>query len=143
MSTSPSSGERLLELQEAAPDVAEVDVEDFPAVAEPTNHVVDLLAGFLEHFGNRALTKIQAVIPARHRLDETLQSVHRAEHGVHATEAGLLRHGWVLRMQRDSHLRFLGYGHDPFQEIRDAVPVDLLADRPRLGKRRLLFRLRV
>src|SRR5262249_3576035 len=62
-------GERLAEVEEAALDVAEVDVEDLPAAAEPADDLVDLLARLLEHLGHRPLAEVQAVILARRGLD--------------------------------------------------------------------------
>src|SRR5204862_112094 len=88
-------GEGLREFEKAAADVAEVDIEDFPAAAKPADHVVDFLARLLEHLGNGALAKIDAVIFARHRFDETLQSVHRAEHGVDSAKASRLGHARI------------------------------------------------
>src|SRR5262249_39411922 len=47
----PVVGKRLAEVQVAAFDVAEVDIEDLAAPAEVADDIVDLFSWFLEHLG--------------------------------------------------------------------------------------------
>src|SRR5207253_8588666 len=94
----PIVDERLLEVEEAAADVAEVHVEDLLARAEPADDVVDLLSGLLQHLADGALTEIQSVVRALGDADEALEAVDRSEHGLDALIAAAARHARTLRM---------------------------------------------
>src|SRR5262249_8782956 len=135
--------EGFLEIQEAAVDVAEVDVEDLAAAAEITDHVVDLLAGFFEHLGNGALAEIQTVIFAGDDVEELLEAIRAAQNAVNASEAFVARHAGVVRMARHADLVFLSYRDYAFQEIGDALPGYLFGHWSGLGERRVLLGFRI
>ncbi len=68
-------GEGFDEVIAVAADVAEVDVEDLVARAEVTDDVEDLFSGIGEHFGDRALAEVEAVVGALLDRDEALQAI--------------------------------------------------------------------
>src|SRR5262249_2451183 len=90
--------ERLLEIEKTPANIAEMDVEDFSALAEISNDIEDLFAGIFEHLRDRTLTEIQPVIFARNDLDESLQPGDIAEHGVNAAIAFIQRHSGIVRV---------------------------------------------
>ena len=118
-------------------------IEDFSPAPEIPDHVVNLLARFLQHLGDRALTKIQPVVGTRRSLDEALQPIDGAQHRLDAAPTLAFRHAWILGMQRYLHLRLLGDGHHALQKIFDPIPIDLLGDPPSLRERRLLLAERI
>ena len=132
-------GHHFCKFEETAADIAEVHVEDFPPAPEIPDHVVNLIARFLQHLGDRALTKVQSVIGTRRSLDEALQPIDGAQHRLNAAPTLAFRHAWILGMQRDLHLRLLGHGHHALQKIFDPIPIDLLGYPPGLRERRLLL----
>src|SRR5207249_3492023 len=71
----PVVGESLLEVEEAAFYVPEVDVEDLAPAAEVADDVVNLPAGFFQHLAHRALAEVEPVVRARHGLHEALEAV--------------------------------------------------------------------
>src|SRR5207249_1653996 len=104
-----------------AADVAEVDVEDLAARAEPPDHVVHLLAGLLQHLADRPLAEVQPVIRTLLDADESLQPLDRREHRIDALEAH--RQSRVLRVAGEANLVLLRHGHDAIEEVRDPFPV--------------------
>src|SRR5206468_2730062 len=119
--------ERLLEPQEAAADVAEMYVEDFPARAKVADDVVDLLSRLLEHLADGALAEVQPVIPARRNGDEALQAFNAAQYGLDASKTLATRHARILRVARHPDLVFLGHRNHALEEVRDALPVRVRA----------------
>jgi hypothetical protein len=51
-------GEGLHEVELPSLDVAEMDVEDLAALAEPLDYVEDLAGGLVEHLGDRTWQKL-------------------------------------------------------------------------------------
>src|SRR5262249_54507976 len=118
----------LLEIIAMAANVAEVHIEDLFPRAEVTDHVVNLLARILEHFGNSALAKIEAVIRAFFDGDKFLQPFRSAEYGVDALKTFHRRHAGIVRVASHSDLVFVGHWNDPLEKIGDALPVNIGRD---------------
>src|SRR5260370_16259066 len=94
-----------LSLHDALPIyVAEVHVEDLPARAEVADHVEDLIARPFEHFRDGALAEIEAMIRARDDVDETLEALDGAEHGLATLEPPPPRQPRIPWMTRHAHL---------------------------------------
>src|SRR5262249_3689702 len=104
---------------------AEMDVEDLLARAEEADDVEDLLARFLEHLRDGALTEVEPVIGILVDGDEPLQAVDRSEDGLDALIAAVARHARILRMTGEPHLVLPGHRHDAIEEIGDAPPVEI------------------
>src|SRR5207249_12113585 len=60
---------------------------------------------------------------SRHDLDETLESVHVAEHGLNTAKTFIARHTRIVRMAGQFHLIFFRHGNDAFEEVCDALPI--------------------
>ena len=103
-------------------DVAEVDVEDLARLAELTDHVVDLFARIVQHFGDRALAEVESVVGARHGFDEALEPLDGTEDAVDAAVALAGRQGGVVRVAAEPHLALLRDRDDALEEVRYAVP---------------------
>ena len=127
---SPSSGNTSLKASLRAANVAEVDVEDLLALAEPADHVGDLVGRIVEHLADRSLAEVQPVIGALAHRHEFLQPLHRAEHAGDAAIAG--RRVGVVRVTGEPDAVRLGDRNHPFQEIVDPLPVLVF----RRGRRR-------
>jgi hypothetical protein len=136
MSMSPSSGEGLHEVELAPLDVAEMHIEDLAALAEPADYHEDLAGGVVEHLGDRTLAEIEPVIGALVHLHEALEPLDGAEHPVHpAVARGRVG---VVRMAGEPHLGGGRVRHDLAEKMVDALPVLLLRDDARAGRRRRL-----
>src|SRR5207247_10820065 len=83
--------ERFLKIEEPAADVAEMDVEDLLASAEPADDVEDLIARLLEHLSDRTLAEVEAVVRALGDGDEPLEAFDAAEHGLDALKSAAAR----------------------------------------------------
>lgn len=70
----------LLKIIAVAADVPEVHVEDLIPHTEIPDHVVNFLAGIIQHFWDRTLAEIQPVMRALFDRAEPLQRVRGAQH---------------------------------------------------------------
>src|SRR5581483_6252735 len=66
------------EIVAAAADIAEMDIEDLLAAAEPADHIADLVIGMIEALGYGALAEVQPVIGAFVQGDELLEATNGA-----------------------------------------------------------------
>jgi hypothetical protein len=119
----------------AAADVAEVDVEDLVAPAKVADDVVYLVARIGKHFGDRALTKVEAVVWAFLNGDEALQPVDSAKYAVNR----LVAFGWdagVLRVAGHANFVLVGNWDDTVEEVGNPFSESLSIDVPGDGERR-------
>src|SRR5207248_9652607 len=79
-------GVDLPEVVAAAPDVAEVDVDDLPAGAEPPDHVEDLFPGPLQQLTDGPLAEVEPVVRALPDPDEPLEALDRPDAALDALE---------------------------------------------------------
>src|SRR5215472_8134041 len=114
--------ESLLKIQEAAFDVPEMHIENFPARPKMTDNVEDLFTGVLKTFGDRPLAEIQPMIGARAQLNEFLKALHTSQHAMDPTKSLGFRHRWVVGMACQPYLVLLRNRYHALQEIRNAVP---------------------
>src|SRR5580704_3975297 len=91
-------GKCFPKVEKATLDIPEVDIEDFTPGAEIANNIEYLPARIHKHFGDRTLTKIEAVIFAGHNRNELLQSFYAAQHALDAAESFAFRHSRVVWM---------------------------------------------
>src|SRR5260370_840141 len=108
---------RFLEVQEAALDAAEVDVEDLSPAAEVPNHVVDFFPRFVEHLGDRPLAEVEAVVRAGGDLDEPLEPLDAPQHTVHAAEWFPLRHPRIVGMAAEPDLAGFRDRYHAFEKV--------------------------
>src|SRR5690348_17472359 len=109
-------------------NIAEMDVENLISRTEVPDHIKNFLARPLEHFRNRALAEIQAMIRTLLNRDESLQAIHRTENAINS----LIPFGWhagILRVARHANLVFVRHRNHAIQEVCDALPKHVRVDR--------------
>src|SRR2546425_8657638 len=90
----------------------------------------------LEHLRDRALAEIQSVVRACLDGNEFLEAINRAEDGIHTLIAGDGGHARIMRMAGQSDFVLVGNGDHAFQEIGDALPINISRDAPSTGEGR-------
>src|SRR6185437_3207096 len=126
--------EGLDEIAEMTADIAEMDIEDFFPRTEIVDDIVDFAIRILQHFGNGALAEIEAMVRIFVHGDEFFQAIHAAENGVDAAVALRLRHPGIMRVAGHPYLVFRSHRHHAGEEIVDALPVGVRAQRADFGQ---------
>ena len=130
-------GEGLDEIAETAADIAEVDVEDFVALPEVADDIADLVVGFFEHFADRALAEVEAVVGVFGDLNEALESVDIAHDPVDAAQTLGPGYRRVVRVAAEADFVFGGNWNDALEKISDALPHGVGVDAAGFGQRLL------
>src|ERR1039457_1287977 len=127
-------GKGFTEIEEAALDISEVNVEHLVPLAEVADDVKNFHARLLQHLGDGPLAEVQAMVGAGSDFDEVLQALYAAQDALDAAESLAPRHPGILWMASQPNLVLLGHRDDALQKVGDVLTAHLCGNAACFGQ---------